>query len=126
MEHISANYPEEEWTQVYTDGSAIEATKKWRCATNFRAEAMTVDTAATQILANLYKTHKKVVFFSDVLSVLLFCSILGCVLPLQEVALRQSPPSFYVLAILVHTAPRCPTMSSLRLNLHPLSATPCF
>ena len=38
-------------------------------------------------------------------------SILGCVLPLQEVALHQSPPSF---SILVHTAPCCPTMSSLQ------------
>ena len=27
MKHISANYPEEEWTQVCTDGSAIEATR---------------------------------------------------------------------------------------------------
>ena len=90
MEQISANYPEEEWTQVYTDGSAIEATRnkgrgvyiKYRAeevhisvaagryTTNFRAEAMAPNTAATKILANLDKTHKKVVFFSYALSVL--------------------------------------------------------
>ena len=40
---------------------------------------------------------------------ILFYSILGCVVPLQELALRQSLPS-----ILVHTAPCCPTMSSLQ------------
>ena len=90
LEHISANYPEEEWTHVCTDGSAIEATRdegggvyiKYRAeeaqisvaagryATNFRAEAMALNTTATEILANLDKTHKKVVFFSDALSVL--------------------------------------------------------
>ena len=45
---------------------------------------------------------------------ILFYSILGCVLPLQEVALRQSPPSFSVLCYPCHTAPCCPTMSSLQ------------
>ena len=42
---------------------------------------------------------------------ILFFSILFCVLPLQEVALRQSPPTF---SIFTHTAPCCPTMSSLQ------------
>ena len=86
MGHISANYPDEERTQVYTDGSATEAIKdggggstsnqkctscgSWEYATNCRAEAMALNTAATEILANLDKTHKKVVFFSDALSVL--------------------------------------------------------
>ena len=90
LEHISANYPEDEWTQVSTDGSAIEATRdgdggvyiKYRAveehisvaagryATNFRAEDMTLNTAAPEILASLDKTHKRVVFFSDALSVL--------------------------------------------------------
>ena len=86
VENISANYPEEEWTQAYTGGSAIEATRDGggeayityiaeevhilvaagRYATNFREEAMALNTAATEILANLDKTHKKV-FFSDAL-----------------------------------------------------------
>ena len=39
-----------------------------RHATNFGAEAMALNTAATEILANLDKTHKTVVFF-DALSV---------------------------------------------------------
>ena len=41
-----------------------------RCATNFKAEAMALNTAATEMLSNLDKTHKKIVFFSDALSVL--------------------------------------------------------
>ena len=41
----------------------------------------------------------------------LFYCILGRVLPLWEVALRQSHPAF---SVLVHTAPCCPTMSSLQ------------
>ena len=27
LEHVSSNYPEEEWTHVFTDGSATEATR---------------------------------------------------------------------------------------------------
>ena len=61
----------------------------------------------------------------------LFCSTLGCVLPLQEVVLCQSPPSF---SVLCYPCPYncCSTTSSLqrrfglRLILHPLSATLCF
>ena len=41
-----------------------------RCATNFRAEAMALNTAAAEIPADLDKTHKKVVFFSNALPVL--------------------------------------------------------
>ena len=40
----------------------------------------------------------------------LFYSNLGCVLPLQEVALRH-PPTF---SVLCQTAPCCPTISSLQ------------
>ena len=47
---------------------------------------------------------------------LLFYSILGCVLPLQEVALRQSPPSFSVLCC------PCPYRSLLPHNV--ISPTP--
>ena len=79
LEHISANYPEEEWTQVYTDGSAIEATRdgdggvyiKYRAeeahisvaagkyATNFKAEAIALNTAATEILPKLGRPTRK-------------------------------------------------------------------
>ena len=45
---------------------------------------------------------------------LLFHSILGCVLPLQEVALHWVLQLFLSFAILVNTTPCCPTMSSLR------------
>ena len=85
--HIGTNYPEEEWTQVYTDGSAIEATRNGdggvhinysaeeahisvvagRHATNIGAESIALNTAATEILGNLNKTHTKVVFFSNAL-----------------------------------------------------------
>ena len=44
---------------------------------------------------------------------ILFYSILGCVLPLQEVALRQSPPSFSVLCC------PCPYRSLLPHNVVP-------
>ena len=66
---------------------------------------------------------------------ILFYSILGCVLPLQEVALRQSLSSLSVLrrvfhlslsfAILVHATSCCPTMSSLQRRLGlPTDLTP--
>ena len=72
FEYISTNYLEE-WTQVYTDWFAIKTTRdggegvKYRAeeahismaagryATNFKAEAMALNTAATEILANLDK-----------------------------------------------------------------------
>ena len=89
MEHISASYPEEEWTQVCTNGSATEATRdgcgdiyiKYKAeeahlsvaagwyATNYKAEAMALNTAAAEIVSNLDKT-RKCVFFSDDLLVL--------------------------------------------------------
>ena len=50
----------------------------------------------------------------------LFCSILGCVLPLQEVAFRQSPLQLSLsFVILVYTAPCCPTMSCLQRRFGP-------
>ena len=44
---------------------------------------------------------------------LYLCSVLGCVLPLQEVALRKSPPTLSF-PLLVHIAPCCPTLSFLQ------------
>ena len=41
-----------------------------RYATNFQAEAMALNTAASEILTNRDKTHKKDIFFSDALSAL--------------------------------------------------------
>ena len=60
----------------------------------------------------------------------LLYSILGCVLPLQEVALRQSLPSFSVLcyprpyrSLLPHNVISPTDVFVFRLILHPLSAT---
>ena len=59
------------------DGSTSDIEQKkctsrggWEVRPNFRTEAMALNTAASEILGNLDKTHKKVVFFSDALSVL--------------------------------------------------------
>ena len=54
------------------------------------------------------------VFYSILFCSILFYSSLVCVLPLREVALHQSPPTFSVLFLNVHTTPCCPTMSSLQ------------
>ena len=74
LEHISGNYPEE-WTQVCTNGSAIEVTRDgggW-VYIKYRAE----EAQRTEMLANLDKTHKKIVFFSDAIKVLADL-IFGC------------------------------------------------
>ena len=67
------------------------------------------------------------------ISYILFYSILGCVLPLQEVALRQSHPSFSVLCYPRPYRslfdPQCHLSNDVlvfQLILHPLSATLCF
>ena len=59
------------------------------------------------------RKRSPVLFYS-----ILFYSILGCVLPLQEVALRQSPPSFSVLCY------PCPYRSLLPHNV--ISPTPIW
>ena len=90
MEHICHNYPQENWTQVYTDGSAEQAVKKGGAgiyirypggreekislatgihSTNFKAEAVAIQTGATHIEKSPY-TSNNVVFLSDALSVL--------------------------------------------------------
>ena len=67
-------------------------------------------------------------YFPEVQGVFDFYSILGCVLPLQEVALHQSSN----FSVLVYTAPYCPLVSSLQwcfslqTYLTPSSATLCF
>jgi ribonuclease HI len=90
LAHIHSSYPEEEWSHVYTDGSATEATRNGgggifikykeeearisiptgKYSTNYKAEAVSIQTAATHLQENLHKTHKKIAIFSDALSVL--------------------------------------------------------
>ena len=90
LDYIHTNFPENEWTHAFTDGSATEATRdggggvyiKFReeelhisiptgkYSTNFRAEATALKTAATEIRKNIHKGHRKVAIFSDALSVL--------------------------------------------------------
>ena len=87
--------------------------------------------ALTSFLEVIVQTRDSILFYS-----VLFYSILGCVLSLQEVALHQSPLSVLcypcpyrsllphnVISVLVHTAPCCPTMSSLSLSI-PLPVAP--
>ncbi|KAK7095978.1 hypothetical protein V1264_005326 [Littorina saxatilis] len=90
LEHINTKYPEEQWTHVYTDGSAAEATRDGgggvyirynhgeahitlatgKYSTNFKAETEAIRKAAEEIKANLPRTKSKVVIFTDALSVL--------------------------------------------------------
>ena len=90
MEHICSQYPQEDWTHVFTDGSATEATKDGgagifiryrdgedelavptgKHSTNFRAEQEALSEAAKTVLQNSTRTTGQVVLFSDALSVL--------------------------------------------------------
>ena len=90
IEHIYQQYPQEDWTHVFTDGSAAEATKDGgagifirykdgeeelafptgKYSTNFRAEREALSEAATAVLQNSARTTGSVVVFSDALSVL--------------------------------------------------------
>ena len=74
---------------------------------NFRSQSFRLVVVFTFLLPDYLAAQ----FFS---STQLFYSILGWVRPLQEVALRQSPPSFSVRCFLVHTGLCCPTMPSLQ------------
>ena len=91
LEFIQENYPKEEWTHVYTDGSAEEATrnggsgifltladgrKVHHCmptgkhSTNYKAEAEALRLAAEIVTNNKDNTNPRVAFFSDALSVI--------------------------------------------------------
>ena len=61
-----------------------------------------------------YPNMKVYLFYSILFYSILFYSILGCVLPLQEVALRQSPPSFSVLCCPCPYRSLLSTVSSLQ------------
>ena len=90
LEHMTTQYPKEDWTYVFTDGSAAEAMKDGgagifiqykdgdekiavptgKYSTNFRAEREALSEAATSVQQNSSRTTGKVVVFSDALSVL--------------------------------------------------------
>ena len=91
LEYIRTTYPEQQWTHIFTDGSASEATKNGgggifikyngrqeeisiptgKYSTNFRAEAEAITTAATEVKDKLEETKGKVVIFTDALSVMM-------------------------------------------------------
>ena len=95
LDYISHTYPAQEWTHVYTDGSAEEATRNGgggivicqkngtsvkksiatgKFSTNYKAEAEALKEAACLLWNSLLFTedaiHRKIVIFSDALSVL--------------------------------------------------------
>ncbi|PVD27009.1 hypothetical protein C0Q70_12159 [Pomacea canaliculata] len=87
MEYIHNNFPQDQWTHVFTDGSAEQAVKNGGAgiypggredrlslatglySTNFKAEAVAIQTGATNV-ENSPDTSNNVVFFTDALSVL--------------------------------------------------------
>ena len=90
LEHVQQAYPKEDWTYVFTDGSAEEATRNGgagyyieypdgkedrQCfatgifSSNYKAEAEALRAAASYVM-NSPNTSKSVVFLSDALSVL--------------------------------------------------------
>ena len=90
LDYIHSNFPENQWTHVYTDGSAVEAVREGgggvyikyqeetanirvptgRISTNFNAEAEALKVAALDINRNLGRAKPKVAIFTDALSVL--------------------------------------------------------
>ena len=90
LDYIHSNFPENQWTHAYTDGSAVEAVREGgggvyikyqeetanirvptgRISTNFNAEAEALKAAALDINQNLGRVKPKVVIFTDALSVL--------------------------------------------------------
>ena len=90
LKDVDIKYPEDQWTHMYTDGSAAEATRDGgggvyirynagiaqitiatgKYSTNFKAEAEALKKAAIEIRNNLPRTKPNVVIFTDALSVL--------------------------------------------------------
>ena len=90
LEYINTKYPESQWTHIFTDGSAAEATRDGgggvyiryndgeahislatgKYSTNFKAEYEALKKAAVEVGANLQRTKHKVVIFTDAHSVL--------------------------------------------------------
>ena len=90
MEHLHSTYPQDQWTHVYTDGSADEAVKNGGAgvyikypggredrislatgvySTNFKAEAVAIQTGAAHLTDSPDTSHN-IVFLSDAKSVL--------------------------------------------------------
>ena len=89
LEYVNTKYPDQ-WTHVYTDGSAAEATRDGgggvcirynggkahiiiatgKYSTNFKAAAEALKKATNEIRDNILQTKPDVVIFTDVLSVL--------------------------------------------------------
>ena len=90
LEFIDQQYPIQDWTHIYTDGSATEAVRNGgagiflrytdgdeeiaiptgKYSTNYRAEMEALCTAASTVAENPARTTGKVVIFTDALSVL--------------------------------------------------------
>ena len=90
LELMKSEFPQQEWTHVFTDGSATEATKNGgagaiilfndesetisiptgRFSSNFRAETEAISEAAKTVASNSSRTMGRVVIFTDALSVL--------------------------------------------------------
>ena len=90
LEFIDQQYPMQDWTHIYTDGSATEAVRNGgagiflrytdgdeeiaiptgKYSTNYRAEMEALCTAASAVAENPARTKGKVVIFTDALSVL--------------------------------------------------------
>ena len=88
--HIQDNFPSDQWTHAYTDGSATEATRNGgggvyiqykdgeeqqsiatgKFSTNYRAESEALRMAADCLTKNRNRTHNNIVIFTDALSVL--------------------------------------------------------
>ena len=90
LAHIEEKYPNQDWTHIFTDGSADQAVRNGGAgvyikypggneenislatgcySTNYQAEAVAIKTGAVHIQHST-ETSQKVVFFSDALSVL--------------------------------------------------------
>ena len=90
LEHMKSEFPQQEWTHVFTDGSATEATRNGgagaiilfndesetisiptgRFSSNFRAETEAISEAAKTVASNSSRAMGRVVIFTDALSVL--------------------------------------------------------
>ena len=90
LEHIAKQYPEQDWTHIYTDGSAEDAVRNGgagillrftdgdehlaiptgKYSTNYRAEMEALCKAASTAKENSAKTTGQIVIFTDALSVL--------------------------------------------------------
>ena len=75
-------------------------TCRWRLLSS-QLQRTDTDASACYVQVKVFRRNLHIIAVtlstSGGMATILFCSILGCVLPLQEVALCQSPPTFSVL-----------------------------